>query len=255
VKTVRPYTALAKIYDVVMEHVDYEAWADYVWHLIDENLPDYTEGDGPSILELGAGTALLTEELLDQGVGNVLATDSSAEMLELAQNRLNRFEGRFQVQKLDFEGDWGGLDGLYDVILLMYDGFNYARTDEGVDRILAGMADRLKPGGIVIFDQSTPANSINNAAFFEDEGESGAISFVRKSSFDIEVGLHTTEFEIKTPQGQFFERHVQRAWTRRQVIAAVDRSRFRIKTAFDGFSLDPAHDDAERIHWVLELED
>jgi len=253
-KSVKPYSALAKIYDMVMEHVDYPAWADFVWYLIDSHLAKNRSGASEelNILELGAGTGLLTKELLVQGFGHVTVTDGSSEMLERAGERLSSFEKRIELCELDFEGEWEGLEKTYDVILLMYDGFNYARSDEAIDRILSGMAQHLAPDGIALFDQSTPANSINNAAFFEDEGALGKTKYIRKSSFDIEVGLHTTEFEITTPDGDFLERHVQRAWTRKQVNEAVGRSGLVVAAAYDGFSLDPADDDAERIHWVLK---
>ena len=36
-KSVNAYSALAQVYDMVMDHVDYEGWADYILHLVEEH--------------------------------------------------------------------------------------------------------------------------------------------------------------------------------------------------------------------------
>ncbi len=107
---------------------------------------------------------------------------------------------------------------------------------------------------MVFFDQSTPANSINNAEYFEDAGSAGDIEFIRKSTYDVKSGLHTTEFEILSQKGRFYEKHIQRAWTRKEITGAVENSSLKVRATFDGFSLDPADDESERIHWVLDKE-
>ncbi len=86
---VKPYTALADVYDVAMDHVDYEGWADFILHLIADEADeaDAAEKPNPSILELGCGTGLLTEQLLVQSDHFVLATDGSADMLRIARDR------------------------------------------------------------------------------------------------------------------------------------------------------------------------
>lgn len=249
-KSVKPYTALADVYDVAMDHVDYEGWADFILHLIG----DEVEKSNPSILELGCGTGLLTEQLLIQSDLFVLATDASKDMLRMARERLLPHEGRCTVKRLDFESGWDGFEESTDIVLLMYDGFNYILTPGGVSNFLEGVGHHLNEGGIVLFDQSTPSNSINNAEYFEDAGSAGDVEFVRRSTYDVKSGLHTTEFEISSEKGQFYEKHIQRAWTRKEIMEAVENSSLKIRTAFDGFSLDAADDESERIHWVLEKE-
>ena len=54
-KQVRPYSALAQVYDLVMAHVDYEGWADYLVHLVEMHFED---ADQLEVLELGAGSGL-----------------------------------------------------------------------------------------------------------------------------------------------------------------------------------------------------
>lgn len=257
-KSVVPYSSLAEVYDAVMAHVDYEAWADYVLHLIDEfgwdgepeNAPAPTAG--MHVLELGAGTGLLTEELLDQSDWTMMVTDKSPAMLAEAKQRLAGLEERLEFRELDFSRPWEA-PGSFDCQLLLYDGFNYILDTDQVETLFASAKNAGRSRGLIVFDQSTPHNSINNADFFEDEGERGLLKYHRKSHFDVEVGIHTTELEISGPSGVFKEVHRQRAWTRKQVVDLLDRAGLEVIASLDGFSLDPAHDQSERIHWVVRL--
>ena len=252
-KSVNAYSALALVYDMVMDHVDYEGWADYILHIVEEH--SFKE-DTPDlhILELGCGTGLFTSELLIQTHARITAADSSSHMLEWASKRLESKSDRVRLHQLDFETGWERFEsnGPVDVIILLYDCINYIRTEEGLTRLFEGVKGQMDAESVFVFDQSTPSNSINNAAYFEDEGEQGGVSYTRKSAFDVDSRLHTTEFEIETPDGTFHENHVQRAWTRSEIQHAINDSGFMVVAAYDGFSLDEAHDESERIHWVLK---
>lgn len=249
-KQVQPYSALARVYDLVMSHVDYEGWADFLVHLVEMHLPDIS---GLRALELGGGTGLLTEALYEASDWDLTLTDHSADMLAEAGRRFS--EGDVRILNVDFGGAWKLEERDYDVILLMYDGFNYLLEPEGVHALLRGVEAHLKPGGLFLFDQSTPHNSINNAEFFEDEGEEDGLEYRRTSHFDEESAIHTTSFDIVTPAGRFHEEHRQRAWTRSAVEGLLRQHPLEILASFDGFSLDPSDDESERVHWVLRKPD
>lgn len=245
---VEPYTVLAGIYDEVMDYVDHEAWADYIHHMLDEH-----EAEPRLVLELGCGTGMFAEEFLRRRRVDYVATDGSVEMLAVARERL---PDSVTTAKLVYPGPgltaetMGGR--LADACILLYDGMNYLLTEDDVEGMLAQVRGMLAPGGILIFDQSTPANSLNNAEFFEDEDELEEGSYKRSSHFDAETGLHTTVFEISTPAGSFVEEHVERAWTLDTIRAVLQRTGWTELSAYDGFSFDPADGEAERIHWVVQ---
>jgi len=134
----------------------------------------------------------------------------------------------------------------------LFDGVNYLLKEEEVVATLREVRSLLSPGGVFIFDQSTPANSINNADFFEDEGESDAGSWLRQSTYDEVDCIHTTRFELTTPEGTFEEVHLERAWNMEDMQRMLGEADLDVLAAYDGFSLDPADESAERIHWVVE---
>ena len=239
-----PYAALARGYDFVMAHVDYEGWADYVHELF----ALHADADGVrSVLELGCGTGELARALQPRGPYAYVGTDGAPAMVAEARRKADAGEvaARFEV------ADFGRVSvaAPVDAVLLLYDGLNYVLEPEGLRALFAAAHAALRPGGLFVFDQSTPANSLNNAAYFEDEGEDGDFRYVRRSHYDPDTRLHTTAFEIVTPEGRFDERHVERAYTPGEVRALV-AERFEVVAAYDGFSLDPADDATERVHWV-----
>lgn len=246
-----PYSALAAGYDVVMAHVDYEEWAEYVLELIDRHAPQ-----AQTIIELGCGTGSLALEIIDltreEARITCLATDASAQMIRVAEAKAQMLEAgeerlRFEVADfLEMEPS-----GTFDVVLLLYDGLNYLLEEGEVKKLLQTVAGLLSPGGIAIIDQSTPANSLNNADYFGDEGEAEGFAYIRRSHYEPDLKQHITEFDLVVDGERYLERHVQRAYTLEEVRSLIDRSPLSVETAYDGFSLDFADDQTERVHWVL----
>jgi SAM-dependent methyltransferase len=245
--SVNPYSVLAECYDDVMAHVDYDEWAWFVQQLCDHH--DHAPGN---VLELGCGTGIFASlfTLLD-GVTSYRAVDASPDMIAVALKKNARVDADFAVQSFaELKSDPPGSRG-YDTVLLLYDGLNYLMESEAIDELLARVSTVLRPGGLFIFDQSTPANSLNNESFFEDSGFSGPIRFIRKSSYDPETAIHTTEFELAKNGVVYKEKHLQRCYSGPQIQVIIEPSPLKIEGGYSGFSLEPADTESERIHWVV----
>ncbi|MEM9999175.1 MAG: class I SAM-dependent methyltransferase [Bacteroidota bacterium] len=243
-----PYTALAAGYDVVMAHVDYDDWAAYIEDLLAAHTPQ-----AETVLELGGGTGSLAFALQPYGPYRYLATDGASAMVRVAQaKRPLHPDAHVRFRVADFSSlDPAALGAPFDVVLLLYDGLNYLLDEDDVARLFADVAGLLADGGVFIVDQSTPANSLNNADYFHDEGGADAFAYVRTSAYDAEARLHTNAFRL-TVQGETYEEtHVQRAYTLVEMRALIAASPLREVAAYDGFSDDPATAETERIHWVL----
>jgi SAM-dependent methyltransferase len=268
---VRPYTVLAGGYDAVMEHVDYPAWAAFITDLLRAH--EHTSSD---ILELGCGTATFASLFVERyrksadrrsgvdragrsapaGLRRYLATDGSVEMLAEATRNIGADHDIVEIQYCDYNKFLPA--GQFDTVLLLYDGLNYILEPDALSALFERVSDAITPDGLFVFDQSTPANSINNASFFEDEGtfltgdhdQSCLFRFRRESSYDAEIRLHETTFYMETSAGAFSERHIQRAYEYEEIDSLIVGSPLERVGAYDGLSLDPADDQSERIHWV-----
>jgi len=243
-KQTPPYTALAAGYDVVMAHVDYHRWAAYAHERLQAHHPKPR-----SILELGCGTGSLALALQPRGPYRYRATDGSVEMIRIARRKAELADLPIRFEVADFT-DFR-LDEAVEAVVLLYDGLNYLLETDPLKALLRCVYEALKPGGLFLFDQSTPANSINNAHFFEDEGGAQNFTYKRRSQYDEAARLHTTTFLLTVGGEHFQEQHVQRAYAMDEVHALVKATPFEEVAAYDDFSTAPATDASERIHWVL----
>lgn len=239
-----PYSVLAAGYDAVMQHVCYDAWAEYIYELIERHHPE-----GRTLLELGCGTASLALCLQPLGGYAYLATDRSPAMVRMARRKVEHEGLPVEVAEADFTSF--EVAEPVDVVLLLYDGLNYLLELEEVELLLDCAASALPPGGIFLYDQSTPLNSLNNEEDFEDEGCHQGFAYRRTSNYDPDARRHVTRFEIEVRGERYREEHVQRAYRLEEIAGLVEKTPFRLEAVYDGFTREPAGEHSERAHWVL----
>ena len=241
---VAPYSILAAGYDVVMEHVAYGEWAEYVHNIIHANRPG-----AHLILELGCGTGSLALELQQMGSYLYLGSDKSSQMIQVARRKVEKANIAIRFEVADFTNF--RIDTPVDVVLLLYDGLNYLLEKSQIVSLMRCVYQALKPGGLFIVDQSTPINSKNNEAFFEDVGKVEDFEFVRYSIYDDQTQLHTTTLDLTVGKLRFQEQHIQRAYDLNEIRQIFRDTGYEEMAAYDGFSLHTATEASERVHWVL----
>ncbi len=142
------YTDFAAIYDLLMQDVDYSAWAAHLLRLL------RLKGIGPGspVCECACGTGSLTIPLRKAGL-RMTGTDLSADMLECAMRKA-REEGCF-IPFIRQDMTRLSLPRKADAILCTCDGINYLKPGQ-VPLFLDAAFRNLKPGGVLLFDLSTP---------------------------------------------------------------------------------------------------
>jgi len=200
------------------------------------------------VLELGCGTGNLARRLAPMIDGHLLVTDGSSSMLDVARRKLRRLQNvSFSV--LDFRGPLP--DRKFDVVVLAYDGVNYLLEEDEVAALVNRVGDVLNPNGLFLFDQSTPANSLNNLAYFDDTWNSPDRGYTRKSEYDAARRLHITRIRLRNDRIQCEEVHFQRAYDLEEMEMIVKLSSLRVVGCYEAFSFVPATGKSERIQWVL----
>jgi SAM-dependent methyltransferase len=159
---VAAYDTFAPFYDRFTAHHDYELWTSGLLRLA------RSHGlSGRRVLDAGCGTGKSFLPLLERGF-LVTACDQSAAMLDVAESKAG---GRVTLHCSDLRA----LDpiGEFDLITCLDDVVNYLTEPEDLTAALAGLAENLRPGGLLLFDANTIATYrefFSETAVLEEEG-------------------------------------------------------------------------------------
>jgi SAM-dependent methyltransferase len=238
-----PYGRLADIYDFVMRHVDYRAWADYVEAAFARH------GVNPvRVLDLACGTGTMALELSRRGY-DTTGVDASEEMLVVARRKAGAAGRAIPFCAADLRR----VEGFppFDAALCLYDSMNYMMSAEEMAEALRQVRPLVGPGGVFVFDVCTEANSLR---YFRDmtEREAGeGFAYVRHSFY--RDGIQTNDFTIRfQPSGESVrETHRQRIYPVRAVFETIASSDFLLLGAYDGFTFHTASEGSDRVHFVL----
>lgn len=165
------YTGFASVYDMFMDNVPYDEWADYVQMLLKE----YNIEKG-LVLDLGCGTGSMTRQMASRGF-DMIGIDQSEEMLQIAKEKSikkdeasNKREGSnkkvgsnteivsnkeedilYLCQDMrDFE-----LYGTVSAVISVCDSMNYILNEDDLFSVFKLVNNYLDPQGLFIFDLDT----------------------------------------------------------------------------------------------------
>lgn len=135
----------AELYDVFYADKPYEDEVAFVHQCLKE----YGVAPTGRLLELACGTgkhALALERLGH----DVVATDYSPDMLEVAKRRAASSGSSVEFLKQDMQGL--DLGTQFDAVICLFDSIGYVATNEALRQVLAGVYQHLRPGGLFLFE-------------------------------------------------------------------------------------------------------
>jgi ubiquinone/menaquinone biosynthesis C-methylase UbiE len=252
--TKSPYSSLADIYDEVMHNVDYESWADYIDEIILQHKPDATD-----LLELACGTGTIALSLEELDCYKITATDVSADMIRVAKQKAEQGCSEIDFHTMDFLNI--KTDKCFDVVFMVFDSINYLHCYDDIIKLHGEVKKVLKPGGIFVYDFTTPRNSRKAIRYLNNDTKTidSKIRYYRASSFDGKNRIHTNLFRIQhlnhlngSVESTHEEIHQQKIYTIEEMETIIKQTDFTILQAYDGFELKPAHKKSLRITMVLQ---
>ena len=241
------YSAFAGIYDVLMDDVDYSAWADYYLALIDR------AGVRPARLcDCACGTGNMSVRFAERGI-RVVGADISHEMLERAQARA-RQSG---VQAMFVEQDMCALalPRPVDALVCACDGVNYLLDDARLNAFFARARSSLKPGGALAFDISSAykLECVLGDNFFGEERDD--VAYLWSNHFDDTARTVTMDltFFVKERDDlfrRFTEVHVQKAHDEKHLAGLLESNGFGDIRIYGDKTFEPPKPDEQRVHFI-----
>ena len=241
------YSDFARVYDIFMDNVEYEKWAEYLIG----SLKEYGIEDG-IVLELGCGTGVMTELLAESGY-DMIGVDNSEEMLGEAMEK--RAESGHEILYLEQDMREFELYGTVRAIVSVCDCMNYILEPEDLTEVFRLVNNYLDPGGVFIFDLNTEykyREIMGDSTIAEDRDDS---SFIWDNQYEEEEKINIYDLSIFVrEEGDLFrkyhETHYQRAYSLEEVKRAISEAGMEFVAVYDAFTKNPPRKDSERVYVI-----
>ena len=244
------YEKFAQVYDLFMDNIDYEGWAEYVT----DRLREYEITDG-LVLELGCGTGTMTGLLAGKGY-DMIGVDNSEEMLAEAMEK--RVESGQDILYLLQDMQEFELYGTVRAAVSVCDSVNYITEPEELKEVFRLVNNYLDPEGVFIFDFNTVykyKEVMGDTVIAEDRGE---CSFIWDNYYYDEEKINEYDLTLfireegkeKNLYRKYQETHYQRGYTLDEMKELIQSSGLIFETAYDAFTHEAPTEKSERIYII-----
>lgn len=241
------YGDFAALYDLLMDDVDYDGWAEYYLALLKR------AGVQPiRLCDCACGTGAMAVRFAARGM-QVIGADLSGEMLEQAQARA-RQRG---VRAMFIQQDMCALKlpRPVDALVCACDGANYLLDDERLNAFFQHAHAAVRPGGALAFDISSAhkLKDVLGDGFFGEERDDVAYLWSNRYDASAETVTMDITFFTKQPNGlyrRFNEVHVQKAHDPAHIVRLLEQAGYGDIEVFGDRTFDAPKDDEMRIHFL-----
>jgi predicted TPR repeat methyltransferase len=242
----QPYSGFASVYDLFMDNVPYEDWADYVQRLLKKN-----QIEKGLLLELGCGTGSMTRRLADRGY-DMIGIDYSEEMLAIArENSTDDYNILYLCQDMrEFE-----LYGTVAAVVSVCDSMNYILSEEELLKVFRLVNNYLDPGGLFIFDLDTryayeEVLGDNTIAENREEG-----SFIWENTYYEEEMMNEVSLTLFIPEAEeiyrkYEETHYRRAYSMDTITRLIEEAGMEMVAIYDMLTEKKPKKDSERVYII-----
>lgn len=141
------YKKFASVYDVMMQDVPYEQWANYL-----EAIMVKYNVRPQLLLDLGCGTGTITQLFAEKGY-DTIGIDLSEDMLIVAKEKAQK--SKLDILYLCQDMTSFELYGTVGCIISVCDSLNYITDEQELLKVFKLINNYLEPGGLFIFDLNT----------------------------------------------------------------------------------------------------
>ncbi len=238
-KTV-PYSVLARTYDHILRHVDYQSWYDYIRAVM---LKYY--GHPSLIVELGCGTGRFGAKFALDGYP-IVGIDRSIDMLRVAKTRIFKSFRVFCADIRNFS-----LARPADFIFAVHDTMNYLVSPTDIMSVLGSVREGMHEKSVFMFDLTTEYNIETN---FDGRLSTYSIRGTDVSwtnSYDRARSLVRSTMTFSNGDGIFVEKHLQRLYTFEEISSLLDKAGFELVARFGDSTFLPPRDDSVMIYHIV----
>jgi len=239
-----PYSKLALIYDRVMSHVNYPMWAAHI-----SNLLKFSKINLNRVVDLSCGTGTHLQNMKVKKA-RLFGSDISLPMVKRAK------ENQDGKEILLFTQDARNLalkDKSVDAVIMLYDSINYMILEWEVQQVFNEIKRILNPNGLFIFDFVTQEGLRDCYEDYYESDSWDGLSYERHSWFSFKEKIQHNEFLFLYNGNSYKEVHQQKIRSIDEWEKAIKKSNMKLFDKFSNFSLLPASEKSERVHFVCQI--
>lgn len=216
------YGPMAGSYDALTGDVPYEAFADYYEKLLSQ------EGKAClTLLDLCCGTGTLTYIMAGRG-HEMIGVDVSGEMLSIAAEKLEGFDGGVKPLFLCQDAAEIDLFGTVEGAYCSLDGMNYLYPED-LPELFRRLHLFIEPGGVLAFDFHSPQHLMElDGGTFVDEDDD--MLCLWRAEFDEDEQALIYGLDIFRREGRLWQRdseeHVEYAHQPKALIQLLEQAGF-----------------------------
>lgn len=245
------YTSFAALYDLFMEDIPYDEWADWILSVL------HAHGIRDGIAaDLGCGTGQITRRLARAGY-DMIGIDASPQMLEAASEKeLPENGGPSDPPILYLNQDIRSFElyGTVRAVVCVCDTLNYMLTPADLLSVFRLVNNYLDPGGLFLFDMHTEAfyRSIGDSVIAEDRG---CASFIWENEYDPVICENTYRmiFYAEEEDGLYRrmeEEHVTKAYPAELITALLAEAGLKLLAVRDADNGSAPSETSERLQFA-----
>ena len=241
------YTGFSEVYDIFMDNVPYEEWAEYIIKVLNK----YGIADG-IVCEMGCGTGKMAKILSDRGY-DMIGIDSSADMLDIAFEKRSN-EGSILYLNQDMREM--ELYGTVMAVISVCDSMNYLLSEDDLLTTFKLVNNYLDPKGLFIFDMNTRykyEEMLADNVFAENREET---SFIWENFYDEETEINEYDLSVFVKEGELYRKyeevHYQKAYDIERVKKLIEESGLKLIAVYDAYTEDVVREDSERVIFIAQ---
>jgi SAM-dependent methyltransferase len=236
-----PYTTLARAYDHILRHVDYQSWYEYIQEVMHRYY-----GPPSLVIELGCGTGRFGLKFARDNY-RIVGIDRSLDMLRVARSRA--FKG-FRLVCGDLKNFQ--LAAPADFIFAVHDTMNYLVNPSDLRRALVNLKGNMHERSVFLFDVTT---DYNITTYFDGKTSRYSVAGMEvawTNTFDRgrEQVLSTLSF-YRDAHLVHVEEHLQRIYSIDEISSLLDECGFDILGLFGDSTFHGPREDSVMINFVV----
>ncbi|NIA13360.1 MAG: methyltransferase domain-containing protein [Nitrospiraceae bacterium] len=225
---------IARYYDRIMDHVDYDRWYSVATALTELLPPGFTH------LDAACGTGKLLRSLREDGWRSV-GVDLSLAMVRSARRQTPEpITALADLRRLPFHES-------VDYVTCLFDSINFLLTLDDIAQAFREVAGSLREGGLFYFDMVTQKMVTDHFDNQEWTEQTGRFATTWRSSFVRETGVAETEVRVTSGAGGVF---LERVYRHEDIEAVLAASGLALLGAYDAHTLQTPRPKTVRIDYV-----